>query len=200
MRLHRIVICLLYGSAVFFHIVSQTAQFSKKKVIEHKLGVSQIVSETFLIQWRTERVMIINTYGSLCKVSVSLVIFLWNEFSTYIFEKSSNTKHQHWAPSNSEPSALEVLVRRFISCRLSFLKRLSSVDWPSWRSERHGRRFPRFPLRKRFCLDRSCYLFVLGSNLRLHFCPGQERGAPSSAVCFQERPTQTSGNVRKLKV
>jgi hypothetical protein len=104
-----------------------------------------------------------------------------------------------------EPSALEGLVRGFISTPLSFVKRLSSVDWPSWRSERHGRSFPRFSLRKNFCLDHSCFgscfdLFVLGSTLRLDFCPGKERGAPSSAVCFQEKPTQTSGHFWKVKV
>jgi len=86
-----------------------------------------------------------------------------------------------------EPSALEGLVRGFISSPLSFLTRLSSVDWSAWRSEKHGRSFLRFPLRERICLARSCFyscfdLFVLGSTLRLYFCPGQERGAPSSAV------------------
>ena len=44
----------------------------------------------------------------------------------------------------SEPSTLECLVRGFISSPLSFLISLSSVDWPSWRSERHGLSFPRF--------------------------------------------------------
>ena len=56
-----------------------------------------------------------------------------------------------------------------------------------------------------FCLDHSCFnscfdLFVLGSTLRLYFCPGKERGAPTSVVCFQERPTQKSGHVWKVKV
>ena len=31
-------------------------------------------------------------------------------------------------------------------------------------------------------------------------CPGKERGAPTSVVCFQERPTQKSGHVWKVKV
>ena len=102
-----------------------------------------------------------------------------------------------------EPSTLEGLVRGFISTPLSFVKRLSSVDWPSWRSERHGCTFPRFSLRKNFCLDHSCFgscfdLFVLGSTLRLDFCPGKEQEAPSSAVCFQEKPTQTSGHFWKV--
>ena len=58
---------------------------------------------------------------------------------------------------DSEPSALEGLVRGFISSPLSFLIRLSSVDWPSWRSERHGRCFQRFPLWKDFCLSHFCF-------------------------------------------
>ena len=41
---------------------------------------------------------------------------------------------------------------------LSFFKRLSSVDWPSWSSERHRRAFPRFLLWKSFCLN---FNFVL---------------------------------------
>ena len=104
-----------------------------------------------------------------------------------------------------ESSALEGMVRGFISSPLSFPKRLMSVEWPSWRSERRGHSFPRFPLRKRFCFDHPCFnscfdLFILGSTLRLYFCLGQERGAPSSSVCFQERPTQMSGHVWKVKV
>jgi len=51
---------------------------------------------------------------------------------------------------NDKSSALEGLVRGFISSPLSFLIRLSSVDWPSWRSESHRRSFPRFSLGKAF--------------------------------------------------
>jgi hypothetical protein len=75
-----------------------------------------------------------------------------------------------------EPSALEDLVRGFISSPLSSLILLSSVDWPSWRGERHGGRFPRIPVWTRCCLWHSCinscfHLFVLGSTRRLYFCP-----------------------------
>ena len=94
------------------------------------------------------------------------------------------------SPLTSEPSALEGLLQGFISSPLSFLIRLSSVDWPSRRSERHGHSLLRFPLQKRFCLDHSCFnscfdLFILGSTLQLSFCLGQEWGAPYSAVSFK---------------
>ena len=43
---------------------------------------------------------------------------------------------------------------------------------------------------KVICLDHSCFnsyfdLFVLDSTLLIYHCPGQERGAPSSAVCVK---------------
>jgi len=39
MRMRLIVICGLPRSTVFFHIISYTAGFSKKKVIEHKMCI-----------------------------------------------------------------------------------------------------------------------------------------------------------------
>jgi hypothetical protein len=39
MRMHLIVICGLPGSAVFFHIISQTAGFSGEGGIEHEMCV-----------------------------------------------------------------------------------------------------------------------------------------------------------------
>ena len=51
--MHHIVICGLPGSAIFFHVISYRARFSKKKkVIEHKVCVfvfSTTISDTFLI-------------------------------------------------------------------------------------------------------------------------------------------------------
>jgi hypothetical protein len=37
MHIYHIAICGLPGSAIFFRIISQMAQFKKKKVIEHKM-------------------------------------------------------------------------------------------------------------------------------------------------------------------
>jgi hypothetical protein len=60
-RMRRIVICVLHRSRVYFHNISQTAGFSKKKVTEHKMcfGFSlQLLSETILILRRIQRDMI----------------------------------------------------------------------------------------------------------------------------------------------
>ena len=61
----------------------------------------QGLAEIFLIL-RTERDMIKNVYGSLCKVPVILVRFQWNlNFSGQIFEKYSNSKFHENLSSGS---------------------------------------------------------------------------------------------------
>ena len=53
MRMRHIVICGMLGSAISFHIISQTAQFSKKKLLKIKFVFwfsLQSLSETFLLQ------------------------------------------------------------------------------------------------------------------------------------------------------
>jgi len=61
MRMRHIFICDLFGPSVFFHVISQMAQFKKKKVTEHKKCVlifSAILPETLLIPSSSERDMI----------------------------------------------------------------------------------------------------------------------------------------------
>ena len=82
---------------------------------------------------------------------------------------------------------------------LFFLIRLSSVDWPQWRSERDGRCFPRFPVGKRVLTQPllSQILFLLGSSW---FGLSGRPGTRSSFFSFYfKRPTQTSGHGRKVK-
>ena len=76
MSMRHIVICGLPGSTLFFHIISKTPRFSKKKVSECKMCVlifSTTLFETFLILRRTERDMIKNVDWSSCKVPFILV-------------------------------------------------------------------------------------------------------------------------------
>ena len=78
MRMRRIAICGLSGSTIFFHIISWTARFSKKKFIEHKCVFwfsLQLEYDTFLILTRIRRDIIIYVHVSLCKALVILVKF-----------------------------------------------------------------------------------------------------------------------------
>ena len=68
-----------------------------------------------------------------------------------------------------------------------FPARLSPVDWPSVKSERHGRCFPKFPLWKCF-MSRSLLFLILFGSYHLRFnspkllLPGAGGGAHSLAV------------------
>jgi len=77
-RVRHIAICGLLHFTLFFHNFSQTARFSKKKLLTTKCVFwfsLQLLSETFLILRRTERDMIQNVYRASCKVPVIVVRF-----------------------------------------------------------------------------------------------------------------------------
>jgi hypothetical protein len=74
------VICGLLGSTMFFYVISQTARFSRKKLLNITCVFQislQLLSEIFLILRRTER-DVINAYWASCNMLVILVIYEWN--------------------------------------------------------------------------------------------------------------------------
>jgi len=75
-RMHRIVICDLSGCTVFFLIISKTARFAEKRLLNMKYVFwfsVQISSEKFLILRTRTDIMIIKLDSSSCKVPVILV-------------------------------------------------------------------------------------------------------------------------------
>jgi hypothetical protein len=85
-------ICVLPGSTIFFHIISQTKRFSEKKLLNIKcvFWISlQLLSEIFLILNRTARDIDVNVHRPLWKVSIILFIFYWNLNFLYRFSKSA---------------------------------------------------------------------------------------------------------------
>jgi hypothetical protein len=78
LRMRHITICGLFGCTIFFHLISITALFSKKKVIECGMCVlifSTNLSEIFFILRRIGRDMVINVYCSSCKIPVMVAGF-----------------------------------------------------------------------------------------------------------------------------
>jgi len=78
--LHHIANCSLIGFTTLFHIISQTARFSGKKVTERRIFamiLHKTLHETILFATRIQRVIIvnINVRWSSCTVLVILVEF-----------------------------------------------------------------------------------------------------------------------------
>jgi hypothetical protein len=68
----------MFGSTIFFHIISCDFRGKKNNVTVHKMCVLiylQILSEVFITLRRTEREMIEIIYWSSCEVPVILVKF-----------------------------------------------------------------------------------------------------------------------------
>jgi len=90
-RMRHIVICGLSGSTAFFHIISWTARFSRKRgLLNIKCAFwfyLQLLSETILILRGIERYVITHVDWSPCKVA--LVIFLSN------WPTARSAKHQN---------------------------------------------------------------------------------------------------------
>jgi len=77
-RMRRIVYCVLSGCTVIFHIISQKARISERKIIEHKICVlisSTTLSVPFIILERIERDIVISVRRSVRKVPVIAVRF-----------------------------------------------------------------------------------------------------------------------------
>ena len=102
-----IVICVMLGCTIFFHISHKLHEF-KKKVMGYKTFVlifSEDLSQTFLILTRIRRDIIIKLHTASCEVPVFLVRFLIKckkkkkKISTDFRKKFSNNK-SHKNPSS----------------------------------------------------------------------------------------------------
>ena len=97
-----IVICDLPGPTIFFHIISQTALFSKTKLLNIICVFwfsLQLLSETFLILRRIWRDIILHIRWSSCTVPLLLSEFNEKLIFSITFEKYSNIKF-HENPSS----------------------------------------------------------------------------------------------------
>ena len=106
-----IVICGLSGCTTFFHIISQTALLSGKKIIEHKMCFFFIFSTTLIwnishFKKKSARDIVRNVHISSCKVSVIIVkILIKLEIHRQINERYSKIKfHQNPSSGSRRPT------------------------------------------------------------------------------------------------
>ena len=96
------------SSTIFFHIISQTAQFSGKKLLNVQCVFwfsLQVLSEAFLILIIIWRDIFINVHTSSCKVEIIIKL----KFYQQIFDKFSNWEFY------KNPSGWS----QFVPCRLT---------------------------------------------------------------------------------
>ena len=143
-----ILICVLSGFIILFHIISQTVWFSKKKLLNIKCVFwfsLQLLLETFLVLRRIQRDIAINVKTSSCKLPVNLVRFLWNfnfldRFSKE--KKNSNIKLLENPASGSrvvpcegtDMTKLRVVFRNFTNAPIAIIKVTTAsrhLSWPS---------------------------------------------------------------------
>ena len=77
MQCSRAIFSVVYSVLQYFHIISLTARFSKKKLMEHtnRVSFSSYLAEKFLILTRLKKDIMISVRRSSCKILVILVRF-----------------------------------------------------------------------------------------------------------------------------
>jgi hypothetical protein len=104
-----IVICGLPGSTIFLNIFFTNSMFFEKRYWTwNAFSLSTILSETFLILWRTERDKVKNVLRSACKAPVSLSYinetWIFGTDIRRIFKYQISWKSLQWKPSCSMPT------------------------------------------------------------------------------------------------
>ena len=102
---YNFVICDLSGSTIFFHIISQTTQFSKKKLLNTKCVFwfsLNLLPETFLILRRTQWGIIIKHPSVRVKYPLFFSALMRLEFFRQIFENTQISSFMKIRPHGTE--------------------------------------------------------------------------------------------------